>query len=297
MSLIYVLHLFVFFHSSLAAFKHPGLLVSLEDISRVQQKLAAGADPWQASWNKLTSLKFSQSTYVQQAVAAIDRDDTTESSANADLLWHDAAAAFNLGLRWVVEGRAEYAHAVSDILTAWSQTLQTIGSNDDQYLVAGLQGYQLVNAAELIRDYEPFVKNGGLDQFVAMFERVFLSKNIFFLNHQAPSEHNHEHFFANWELGNMASAMAFGVLTDNQTLFDYVIDYFKNGTGNGAINLGVSNLVEEPGTGVMMGQLQEAGRDQGHSGLDIQLWGVIGQQAWNQDVDLFGYDNNRILLA
>ena len=93
----------------------------------------------------------------------------------------------------------------------------------------------------------------------------------------------------------MASAMAFGVYTDNTTLFDFVVEYFKSGTGNGAINNAITNLVLEPGTGVTMGQPQEAGRDQGHTSLDFQLLGVIAQQAWNQGVDLYGYNNSRIL--
>jgi hypothetical protein len=115
------------------------------------------------------------------------------------------------------------------------------------------------------------------------------------LNHEEQSEHNILHFFANWELCNIASAMALGVLTDNQTVWDFAVNYFKTGEGNGAINNAVSNMVEEPGSGVLLGQGQESGRDQGHSALDIQLLGVIGQQAWNQGEDLFSYNDSRIL--
>jgi len=123
------------------------------------------------------------------------------------------------------------------------------------------------------------------------------SENMFFLNHEAGSEHNPKHFFANWELCNMASVMAFGVLTENQTLFDFSVEYFKTGIGNGAINNAISNLVQEPGTGKVIGQPQESGRDQGHTGLDFQLLGVIAQQAWNQGVDLYSYNSSRILLG
>jgi len=121
--------------------------------------------------------------------------------------------------------------------------------------------------------------------------------HIEWLRHERPSEHNVLHFFANWELCNVASLMAIGVLTDNQTAWDFAVNYFKNGTGNGAIYNAITDIVEEPGTGKPLGQLQESGRDQGHSGLDIQLLGVIGQQAYNQGEDLFAYADNRILLA
>jgi hypothetical protein len=285
------------FLSSVSAFSHPALLVTNADIARIKTRLTARADPWQASWEKLVSLKYSQATYVNQAVTRVHRGEYNGAASNAALLWHDVAAAFNLGLRWKIEGNASCAEAASNILGAWGRTLKNLDDTDDQYLLAGLQGSELVNAAELLRDYPSFESSGNAEAFKKMFQEVFVTKNIFFLNHQAPSEHNVKHFHANWELCNMASAMAFGVYTDNTTLFDYVIDYFKNGDGNGAINNAFTNLVEEPGSGVIMAQPQEAGRDQGHTALDFQLLGVIAQQAWNQGVDLYAYNNSRILLG
>ncbi|TGO52205.1 hypothetical protein BOTNAR_0331g00010 [Botryotinia narcissicola] len=280
------------------AFVHPGLLVSETDITRIKSKLTQKLDPWQSSWDKLTSISYGQSNYTNNAVARVYRDATADITANAELLWHDAAAAFALGLRWKIEGDAQYAEAAAAILTAWGEKLENFDDEgmDDQYLTTGLQGHELVNAAELIRDYAPFAES-GLATFTAMFERTFLAKNLYFLNHSAGSEHNVKHFFANWELCNMASVMAFGVFTDNSTLFDYAIDYFKTGSGNGGINNCISNLVTEPETGKIMGQPQEAGRDQGHTGLDFQLLGVLAQQAWNQGEDLYGFNNSKILLG
>ncbi|KAF7889697.1 uncharacterized protein EAF02_002112 [Botrytis sinoallii] len=289
--------LFLFVNTTFA-FVHPGLLVSETDITRIKSKLTQKLDPWQSSWDKLTSISYGQSNYTNNAVARVYRDATADITANAELLWHDAAAAFALGLRWKIERDAQYAEAAAAILTAWGEKLDNFDDEgvDDQYLTTGLQGHELVNAAELIRDYAPFAES-GLATFTAMFERTFLAKNLYFLNHSAGSEHNVKHFFANWELCNMASVMAFGVLTDNSTLFDYAVDYFKTGSGNGGINNCISNLVTEPETGKIMGQPQEAGRDQGHTGLDFQLLGVLAQQAWNQGEDLYGFNNSKILLG
>lgn len=292
-TLLFQLFLFV---NSTFAFVHPGLLVSETDITRIKSKLTQKLDPWQSSWDKLTSISYGQSNYTNNAVARVYRDAATDITANAELLWHDAAAAFALGLRWKIEGDAQYAEAAAAILTAWGEKLEDFDDVDDQYLTTGLQGHELVNAAELIRDYAPFAES-GLTTFNAMFERTFLAKNLYFLNHSAGSEHNVKHFFANWELCNMASVMAFGVLTDNSTLFDYAVNYFKTGSGNGGINNCISNLVNEPETGKIMGQPQEAGRDQGHTGLDFQMLGVLAQQAWNQGEDLYGYNNSKILLG
>lgn len=275
-----------------SGFSHPGLLVTESDLARLRGKLSAQLDPWQACWNKLVSISPANVPYIPQAVSSVDRD----NEANAYLLWQDAAAAFTLALRWKVEGNTSYADAAANILTSWGEELTSIGTNDNQYLVAGLQGHALANAGELLRDYSPFREN-GLDQFRKMMVDVFLARNIYFLEHRDGSEHNVKHFFANWELAQVASVLAIGVLTDNTTTWNLAVDYFKHGTGNGAINNAITNIVEEPGTGNPLGQGQEEGRDQGHSALDFALLGVIGQQAWNQGEDLFAFNNSRILLG
>lgn len=82
----------------LSAFVHPGLLVSDTDIARVKTKLAAKLDPWQSSWDKLISIPLAQAGYTDGATETVIR------TSNGQLLWHDAAAAFNLGLRWKIEG-------------------------------------------------------------------------------------------------------------------------------------------------------------------------------------------------
>lgn len=284
------------FCTIISAFLHPGLLVTDADISRIQTKLNSQQDPWLTSWNDLISLEYSSASYTNNAVPLVWRSNEGTNTANAELLWHDAAAAFNLALRWKISKDVQCAEAAAKILTAWGATLTSLGDADDNYLTAGMQGHQLANAAELLRDYIPFAES-GLTTLVDMMNTVFLSKNLFFLNHLAPSEHNVKHFFANWELSQIASAIAIAVLSDNQTVFDFAVDYFKHGTGNGAIGNAITNIVSEPLTGKPLGQGQESGRDQGHSGLDFQMLGVIGQQAYNQGEDLYSYDNSRILLG
>jgi Alginate lyase len=278
------------------SFVHPGLMVTDANIEFAKKQISGGLNPWLNSWNKLISIKYSHTEYTSQAVETIYRSNWGNNTANAQLLWQDVAAAFNLALRWKISGDTQYADCAAKILVSWGETLQTLGGGDDISLTAGLQGYELANAAELLRDYQPFTEN-GLAIITDMLLRVILPLNEKFLNHGESSEHNVKHFFANWELCNVASAMAIGVLADNQTAWDFGVNYFKNGSGNGCIGNAITNIVQEPDTGKQLGQGQEEGRDQGHSALDFQLLGVIGQQAWNQGVDLFGYDGNRILLG
>jgi hypothetical protein len=162
-------------------------------------------------------------------------------------------------------------------------------------LEAGIQGYQFANAAELMRDY-PGWASADFAAFQNMMLTVFyplqaaqgatLYPGIADLSGQNVVK------YANWELATMAMILAVGVLCDNQTVFDQAINYFKTGKGNGAIDRLVVQL--HPGN---LGQAQESGRDQGHNTLCMAHLGSICEMAWNQGVDLYGYNNNRALTA
>lgn len=106
-------------------------------------------------------------------------------------------------------------------------------------------------------------------------------------------------FLANvqWDLCNIASLHAIGVLSDNQTAIDQAITYFKEGKGMGALDNVIWKIHDEKDSGKHLGQGQEAGRDQGHSLLDFALLGVLAQQAYNQGEDLFAFKENRILAG
>lgn len=129
-----------------------------------------------------------------------------------------------------------------------------------------------------------------------MLTTVFYPLNSRFL-----TEHNGtpvDHYWANWDLANMCSMHAVGVLSDNQDIIDEAVNYFHTGAGNGAILKAIWIVYGESGEGSKgLGQGQEAGRDQGHATLDFALLGVLAQQSYNQGVDLFAAENNLILAG
>lgn len=266
-------------------------VISLAHSKKSKQTQTHGPPP---GTSVLTRLRFSDASYTPSPASVVYRSDWDGNVANAENLWHDVAAAFNLALRWKISSDTTFADTASNILHAWATKLTALGGGDDKYLTAGLQGYQLANAAELLRDYEPFATK-VLPSVIDMANTVFIPMHYKWLRHEEPSQHNTLHFFANWELCNVASAMAMGVLTDHQTVWDFAVEYFKEGEGTGCIHNAITDIVEEPGTGAPLGQGQEAGRDQGHSALDVQLLAVVGQQAWNQGEDLFALNDSRIL--
>jgi hypothetical protein len=101
-----------------------------------------------------------------------------------------------------------------------------------------------------------------------------------------------DHYWANWDLCNLASLMAIGIATDRRDLYEQAREYYLHGDGNGAITKAAWRVY--PGG---LAQWQESGRDQGHSLMGLGLAGTICQMTWQQGDDLFGAYDNRLLLA
>ncbi|WP_031475252.1 alginate lyase family protein [Streptomyces bicolor] len=270
-----------------ATFTHPGMLHNAGDINRAKVRVAAGTDPWLSGWNRLTANSHSQSTWTPRPTATIIRGGDGQ---NYPQLYNDIHAAYQNALRWHVGGTAANGDCAVRILNAWSSTLTEITGNADRYLAAGLYGWQFANAAELMRGYAGF----DLGRFKTMMLNVFYPLNDRFLR-----EHNDAcitNYWANWDLCNMASIMAIGILCDDGAKYDQAVNYFKSGGGNGQIQRAVPFLYGNV-EGYDLGQWQESGRDQGHTVMGMGQMGALCEMAWNQGDDLYSYDGRRFMKA
>ncbi|TIC99795.1 hypothetical protein CH35J_006355 [Colletotrichum higginsianum] len=277
---------------STSTFKHPGLLHTTEDFNRITGFLDANKEPWTTGLDKLAARANSRYTPSPKEVVCRGGPGRECIPQNYASLFRDAAAAYANAVYWRLTGDEAHANASARILDAWSGTIQRIHGPSDRYLASGIYGYQLANAAEILRGWAAW---DGLPAVTEMLESVFYPMNHDFLvNHNGAVV---EHYWANWDLANMCTMQAIGILSDNRTMYNEAVDYFKHGAGNGAIEKAVWKLHTEPGTNKTLGQGQEAGRDQGHCLLDFALLGVFAQQSYNQGDDLFSYLNNRILAG
>lgn len=276
--------------SSSSTFVHPGLLHTQADFDRMSQKVAASASPWIDSWNNLTGDGLASTSWVPSPKAVIYRNDGVHAD-NFMSFCQDVAAAYANALRWKIKGDTTAADTAVRIMNAWSSTLTGISVNNgyyDGYLVAGIQGYQFANVGEIMRSYSGWAA-ADFASFQTMMLNIFYPMNSGITVLTSPSSLL---VYSSWDLCAMAAVLAIGVLCDDQTKFDAAITYFKSGLGNGAIAQMVYHI--HPG---YLGQTQEAGRDQGHDTLSISLVTSICEMAWNQGVDLYSYDNNRVLAA
>ncbi|QUP55678.1 hypothetical protein GO998_18130 (plasmid) [Ralstonia syzygii] len=275
--------------ATVQSFTHPGLLHTETDFARMRAKVAAQAAPWIDGWNVLIANGHTSLSRNPNPQAAIYRGDDGVHAQNYGILYNDIAAAYGCALRWKVSGDTAYADKAVQYLDAWSSTLTLIGGDTNAALAAGIYGYEFANAGEIMRSYAGWTAS-GLAAFQKMMRNVFYPINHDFLNRHNNTEVTH--YWANWDLCNLASVLAIGVLCDDADLFNEAITYFKSGAGNGCIEQAVYYV--HPG---YLGQWQETGRDQGHNTLGIALGGAICEMAWNQGVDLYGFDNNRFLAG
>ncbi|MGM9786987.1 MAG: alginate lyase family protein, partial [Candidatus Cryptobacteroides sp.] len=166
---------------------HPCALVNAGDIARVRAAVSAAdpSDPVYAAYKSFCGNKYAQASYTPNPVATIVRGDVTGTgveSQNYMNIARDAAAAFQLALRWQITGETSYADAAVNILNQWTDVCTQITANDNnQYLCAGFQGHALGNAAELLRDYEGWAA-ADQDDFKTWLRTVWIAKNEWFID-------------------------------------------------------------------------------------------------------------------
>ena len=279
-------------------FRHPGLLVTEDDFTRIRALIKAGQEPWTTWWKKLCADSLVSLDGKPNPQEGVYRQDRSKYA-----LYRDIQRAWSLALRWKLSDPEDrrYADKAVETLDAWASTLKVVGTvppgstapDDHTFsLMAGMQGHQWAQVGEIMRTY-PGWAPANLKRFQDMLLNVFASISSWFLSDGRMGSH------ANWEMASMVGAMAMGVFCDRPDLYRLACDCYAGNNrgklrnfGNGSIVHGVYFM--HPGH---FGQWEESGRDQGHSTLGMSLGGDLMEIAWNQGDDLYGLYNNRFLSA
>jgi hypothetical protein len=274
-------------------FKHPGTLHTEEDFARIKAALASNMSPWYDGYLMLKKNKHDTTTYKPNPVVKLIRGGNSREEPEPDnysRAFNDVAAAYQTALRWKIDGDTTYAEKSIEILNAWASTCTKLSGDPNVYLGAGFYGYQFAVTGELMSTYKHW-KPEDLAAYKQWMMTVFYP-----MNHSFLKDHNGaciDHYWANWDLGNIASVMAIGILTDNRTLYNEAVNYLQRGGGNGNLRKAIYYIHKNEG----LGQLQESGRDQGHATLVMAMLGTICEMAWNQGDDFYGFNDNSVLKA
>lgn len=257
-----------------AAFVHPGLLHSRDDLERMKRQVAAGAEPWKSGFEKLRKDDRSRADWRLRGPREVVTREPGNVRGNNEMV-ADGNAAYQNALMWCITGDEAHARKAVEILDAWATTLTKMDGRDVQ-LAAGLNGFKFVNAAELMRHTYLAWK----PQQAAAFERMLVGVVY------PPIKDFATFANGNWDAACVKTMMAIGVFCNDRAIFDRAVDYFRNGQGNGRLTHFVVNE---------SGQCQESGRDQQHTQLGLGALAEACEIAWNQGIDLYGEADNRLL--
>jgi hypothetical protein len=257
-----------------AAFVHPGLLHTASDLKRMKEMVAKHAEPWKSGFEVFKNSPYSSVQWTPHPAKHVERSLLIGAGKNIGDLEKDVCAAYQNALMWAITGEEVHAKKAVEIINAWSATIQIFDGTDVE-LGAGLCGFKLANAAEIMRTY-PGWSPVDIKQCQEMFRKVFYPPIQYF----ALWAHG------NWDLACMKEMMAIGVFCDDHALFDKAVDFYRRGPGNGSLTHYIINE---------NGQVQESGRDQQHTQLGIGHLSEMCEIGWSQGMDMYGWVNNRLL--
>ncbi|MCD0487637.1 alginate lyase family protein [Pedobacter sp. MC2016-14] len=253
-------------------FQHPGILHSKEDLTRIKHGVAAKQEPIFSGYKVFLENPVSHYNYrMQGPLVSIGRNPTV-----GQVIYDtDANAAHQNAVMWTITGEKAYAEKAIEIVNAWASSLKSI-TGRDAVLMAGLGPFKMVNAAELLR----YTNSGWKEKDIKQAELHF--KTIIY-----PVLQNFALFAnGNWDAAALKTVMAIGVFCNDRSIFERGLRYYVNGAGNGRLSHYVINND---------GQVQESGRDQGHTQLGIAMLAECSAIAWNQGLDLYSYNDNLLL--
>lgn len=301
-------------------FVHPGALVSQVDIDRIKEKIKKPGRV-KTSWENLCNNQWSWPQTQTWPTSEIKRGADKDNYMNAA---RGAHSAFQKALHWKISGDKAHADAAVNTLMSWCRITREIVGDTNASLAAGLYGYEFANAAELMRDYEGWSPE-EFEEFKQWMIKVFYNRSIDFLRRRHDTWANWRypaigerpgHYWSNWGLCNALCVISIGILCDDVHMYNQGMSFYKydhQGTFiedrsklekilNDGCNEFIGNLVpvihkDERGPLGYLGQMQESGRDQGHSVMALGLALDICQVGFNQGDDLFAYMDDRILAG
>ncbi len=301
--------------SAQVGFRHPGLLHSEADFQSIRDRVAAGDADMVAALDALRNSRGIVNPGNMAVTGTIIRGISGQNYMNA---YRGAAYAYQCALMWKITGETSYADRAVETLNAWRTWNTALGGNTNISLIPGFTGYQFINAAELMRDYRSDA--WGEEEF-ELFKQYMV--DVWFTVAQDFLERRHDtvtregnwyHYHSNWGLGNALFCVSLGILCDSPDIYNYGMYWIKEGPGNESLCVTAAHpdpyaeglcgfgwgLIpwfhkDDRGPLGYLNQMQESGRDQGHSMAALGLLSYAFQSAYNQGDNAFCNLNNGLI--
>ncbi|MBD3384635.1 DNRLRE domain-containing protein [candidate division KSB1 bacterium] len=259
-----------------AAFNHPGILITQDQIDFVRAKIQFGKPPWKEAFQKAQQHEYAQGRYRPSPVDTLTRTGFYSKSISRGYreLSADARAVFINAQLWALTDNLDYAQNAINIINAWSAGNKAITGGNDK-LTGGTACIQFCNAAELLKHSDSGWSLKDQQLFETWLRKIFWP----LLRDFIPA------YNGNWDAVIGQGLVSMGIYLDDSFIFDHAVNYYLNGIGNGKM----SYYVRRDST------TQETLRDQGHEQMGIGALAGIAEIAWNQGIDLYSTKNNRLL--
>ena len=259
-------------------FVHPGILHTTKSIERMRAQIADKEYPAYGSFELLKSHHCSQADYQPFGpFEVISRDG--EFRHTKSKMEQDFSAVYQNALMWVLTGEKAHAEKSLELLLGYAGTLKRIPETNDAPLLVGLEGLKIIYATEMLRHTYKKMTVVQFNEISRMIRNVFLPvmENFY---HRKPYTNG------NWGPIVTKAYMAAAILWDNEEMYDKAIDFYLHANDNRTIAHYISGNT---------GQIQESGRDQGHSMLGIGALATVCEIAWQQGDDLYSALDNRLM--
>ena len=259
-------------------FVHPGVLHTKERMAQIRSLTEDKNSEAYASFLLLKEHPCAQADYKMAGpFETISRDG--EFRWTKSKMERDFSAAYLNALMWGITGEEAHARKAAEVLTAYARTLKRIPDTNDAPLLAGLEGFKIVYAMEVLKHSWRKMPAKDYKEVRHMLTEVFLPVLDTFYSREPYTN-------GNWGVIATKTYMAAAILLDDRKMYDKARAFYLEGHDNGTL----ANYIDGE-----TGQLQESGRDQSHCMLGLGAMATICEVAWQQGDDLYSAMDNRLL--
>lgn len=259
-------------------FTHPGILHTAHKMELMRYMIAEKVEPAYGSWLLLKEHPCAQPDYRLRGPYRIISRDGAFGYTKGNME-NDFSAAYLNAIMWFLTQDKRHARKSLDILIAYADSLKHIPATNDAPLLAGLEGFKIVYALEVLKYTYPEATKKQLAKIEKMFQTHFMPilENFY----ATPPYTN-----GNWGPVISKTYMAAGIYYNNRKQYTFAKSFYLRGLDNGAIEHYID---------AETGQTQESGRDQGHPQLALGAFATMCELAWQQGDDLYSALDNRLL--
>jgi hypothetical protein len=283
-----------------SSFTHPGVLVSRADLSATASSIAAKSGPRYAAFLKATASPYGTASPVAPrgppAGGVIDCGSYSKPDNGCSDEDADAATAYTQAVLFAVTGDAGHASNARILLDRYAKNLKSY-TNSNAPLQAAWGASKWTRAAEVLVSTPG---SGWPAASAAAFSDMLYAVSLPHLIAGSPDN-------GNWELSMIEAMMGLAVLSNNGTLFDHAVGFFRARLPAYVYTTGDGGKPQpaprgDPGwygqtvfNASVDGVAQETCRDLGHTQYGLAGLANAAATAAIQGVDLFGDAADRLV--